>query len=621
MMFDTTRAGGFGDPLPERDILEGFDRLIAEGKIYGAERNPDVLKKSGSGESFLAVAVPSLRRLLSVWDRLFGNRVSPVELLRHLAVEIHGFEHREAILLFARGRLLYDCQIFQGKEAVGHLTLDLYRERDRVVPFLPFPTRPGRRVVYIEGISLTRQSTGYASALFRRYERVFHDLGFHLFRLKASLSVGKYYWAKEGFDCSDREQFREIRDRLWDLVWRLDLPVAEQEVRRLTHMSDVAAFRRDLPIPVYRNADGYYATARDASRHEEFRFPLGKAFLLCSAPWDGFKVIYTDTPRRTGLVWSEGFLDHESRPGHPESPKRLEALFTAIREEGMRESLIFLEPYIPAMESLHAVHDPAYLDAFREAAARGDRHFAVRDCAISAGSYEAALLAAGGVMAGIDAVFSGRSDNAFCAVRPPGHHAGRAQAMGFCFINNVAVGAAYARSACGIARVCILDWDAHHGNGTQDLFLEDPETLFISLHEHPSFCYPGTGRRMDRGKGAGVGATLNVPLSPHAGDREMIDAFEREVVPAIEAFRPELILLSAGFDAHKDDPIADLECTEKAYVHMTRRVLELADRHCEGRVVSVLEGGYRMESLVSSAIAHIKTMQGREVSPCSSARG
>ena len=249
MMFDTTRAGGFGDPLPERDILEGFDRLIAEGKIYGAERNPDVLKKSGSGESFLAVAVPSLRRLLSVWDRLFGNRVSPVELLRHLAVEIHGFEHREAILLFARGRLLYDCQIFQGKEAVGHLTLDLYRERDRVVPFLPFPTRPGRRVVYIEGISLTRQSTGYASALFRRYERVFHDLGFHLFRLKASLSVGKYYWAKEGFDCSDREQFREIRDRLWDLVWRLDLPVAEQEVRRLTHMSDVAAFRRDLPIP------------------------------------------------------------------------------------------------------------------------------------------------------------------------------------------------------------------------------------------------------------------------------------------------------------------------------------------------------------------------------------
>ena len=259
----------------------------------------------------------------------------------------------------------------------------------------------------------------------------------------------------------------------------------------------------------------------------------------------------------------------------------------------MRESLIFLEPYIPAMESLHAVHDPAYLEAFREAAARGDRHFAVRDCAISEGSYEAALLAAGGVMAGIDAVLSGRSDNVFCAVRPPGHHAGRSSAMGFCFVNNVAAGARYARSAYGVERIYILDWDVHHGNGTQALFDEDPLTFFCSLHEHPSFCYPGTGRRLERGRGPGLGTTLNVPLAPHAGDREMIEAFEREVVPSIEAFRPELILLSAGFDAHRDDPIAGLECTEDAYVHMTRRVLELADRHCEGRVVSVLEGGYR----------------------------
>ena len=287
----------------------------------------------------------------------------------------------------------------------------------------------------------------------------------------------------------------------------------------------------------------------------------------------------------------------------------------------MGESLIFLEPYVPTMASLHAVHDPAYLDAFREAVARGDRKFAVRDCSISAGSYEAALLAAGGVMAGIDAVFSDRADNVFCAVRPPGHHAGRASAMGFCFLNNAAAGARYARTAYGVDRVYILDWDVHHGNGTQALFEEDPLTFYCSLHEHPSFCYPGTGRRLERGAGPGRGATLNIPLPPHAGDREMIDAFEREVVPSIEAFRPGLILLSAGFDAHRDDPIADLECTEDAYVHMTRRILELADRHCGGRVVSVLEGGYRMESLVSSAIAHIRTLQGKEVPPCSSAAG
>ena len=627
MAVDTTQDPGrpgetrFAAVLPRERIERDFEALIAERKIYGAERNPDVLKKTGSGESFLAAAVPPLRKLLAVWDRLFGNRVSPVDLLRHLAVEIHGFEHRDAILLFARGRLLYDCQILQGNEAVGRLTLDLYRERDRVVPFLPFPTRPGRRVVYIEGISLTRQSTGYASALFRRYERLFHDLGFHLFRLKASLSVGKYYWAKEGFDCSDRKQFQKMRDRLWDVVRRLDLPVAEQEVRRLTHMSDVAAFRRDIQIPVWRDREGYYTLERDDAHPEEFHFPLGKAYLLGSPPWDGHKVIYTDTPRRTALVWSDKYLSHGTPAGHAEGPKRLTALRDAIRREGLLESLIVTEPYLPGMEAIRAVHDPAYLESFREAVERGDRFFATRDCAIGEGSYEAALLAAGGVMAGIDAVFSGRSDNAFCAVRPPGHHAGRAAAMGFCFVNNVAVGAAYARSAYRIARICILDWDAHHGNGTQDLFVEDPETLFVSLHEHPSFCYPGTGRRMDRGKGAGTGATLNVPLLPHAGDREMIDAFEREAVPAIEAFRPELILLSAGFDAHRDDPIADLECTEEAYVHMTQKVLELADRHCGGRVVSVLEGGYRVESFVASAIAHIKTLQGREDTSCSSAGG
>lgn len=619
--YGTRVAGGGGEPLPERDILEGFDLLIAADRLFGADLNSTVIKKSGKGTPFLVRRPPSRHRMLALWRELFGNRVSPKVFLDALAPEVLGLAHSDGLLLFGKDRVLYDCQIVRGSDAVGHLTLAFYREREPVFRFLPFPRRPGRRIVFIEGISLSAQSTGYASSLFRHYERLFHGLGFHRFRLKASLSVGKYYWAKEGFDCEDRVQFSGMREKLQDLVRRFGLPVGEQEIRRLTHAGDVAAFRRDLKIPVYRNPEGYYAVTRDGSHSEEILFPLGKAFLLCSDPWDGYKVIYTDTPRRTGLVWSEGFLDHEPQPGHPESPKRLEALFEAIREEGMRESLIFLEPYDPAPESLRAVHDPAYLEAFREAVARGERHFAVQDCAISGGSYEAALLAAGGVMAGIDAVLSGRSDNVFCAVRPPGHHAGRDSAMGFCFVNNVAAGARYARSAYGVRRIYILDWDVHHGNGTQALFEEDPLTFFCSLHEHPSFCYPGTGRRLERGKGLGLGTTLNVPLAPHAGDREILEAFEREVVPSIEAFRPELILLSAGFDAHRDDPIADLECTEDAYVHMTRRVLELADRHCEGRVVSVLEGGYNTESLVASAIAHIKTLQGREVSPCSSVRG
>ena len=621
MVVDTRQAWEFGEPVPERDIHEGFDRLIAANRLFGAELNSSIIKKSGKGAPFLVRRHPPRRRMLGLWRDLFANRVSPQDLLDALAPEVLGLAHGDGLLLFGKGRVLYDCQIVRGNEAVGHLTLSFYREREPVFHFLPLPRRPGRRIVYIEGISLSAQSTGYASSLFRYYERLFHGLEFHRFRLKASLSVGKYYWAKEGFDCEDRKQFAEMRENLQSLVRRLNLPVEEQEIRRLNHASMVAAFRRDLLIPVYRNTEGYYATERDASHTEAFRFSLGKAFLLCSDPWDGYKVIYTDTPRRTGIVWSERFLDHETRPGHPESPKRMEALLAAIREGGMRESLIFLEPYTPAMASLRAVHDPAYLEAFREAVARGDRHFAVRDCSISGGSYETALLAAGGVMAGIDAVFSDRADNVFCAVRPPGHHAGRASAMGFCFLNNVAAGARYARSTYGIVRIYILDWDVHHGNGTQALFDEDPFTFYCSLHEHPSFCYPGTGRRLEEGAGFGRGATLNIPLSPHAGDREMLEAFEREVVPSIEAFRPELILLSAGFDAHRDDPIAGLECTEDAYVHMTRRVLELADRLCEGRVVSVLEGGYQTESLVSSAIAHIKTLQGREGSPCSSARG
>ncbi|HEX9191614.1 MAG TPA: hypothetical protein VF847_05920, partial [Candidatus Deferrimicrobiaceae bacterium] len=356
MTGNATRRWGAGGPYPERDIADGFDRLIAANRLFGAELNPSVLKKSGKGAPFLVRKPPLRHRMLALWRDLFEHRVAPGEFLALLSAEVHAMSHGDGHLLFGKDRLLYDCQILQGNEAVGHLTLDLYRERDRIVPFLPFPTRPGRRVVYIEGISLTRQSTGYASALFRRYERLFHDLGFHLFRLKASLSVGKYYWAKEGFDCSDREQFQEMRDRLWDLAWRLDLPVAEQEVRRLTHMSDVAVFRRDIQLPVWRDKEGYYTLERDAAHPEEFRFPLGKAFLLCSPPWDGHKVIYTDTPRRTALVWSEKYLAHGTPVGHPEGLKRLKALGEALRREGLLSSLIVMEPYTPEMEAIHAVH-------------------------------------------------------------------------------------------------------------------------------------------------------------------------------------------------------------------------------------------------------------------------
>jgi len=286
-----TPDGSAGALLSDRDISERFDRLIAANRLFGAEFNPTIIKKSGEGRPFLLRKPPSSRAMLALWRDLFFHRVGPEELLVALSGAPHWFIHGNVLLLFGKNRVIYDCQILRASVVIGHLTLALYRERSRVVPFLPFPTQPGHRVVYVEGIALSAQSTGYASLLFRYYDRLFHDLGFHVIRLKASLSVGKYYWAKEGFDCADREQFRKMLDRLWALIRKLSLPVTNEEVRRLSHMSDVAAFRRDLKIPVWRDADGYYSLRHDGAHTGEFHFPLGKAFLICGEPWDGYKVI------------------------------------------------------------------------------------------------------------------------------------------------------------------------------------------------------------------------------------------------------------------------------------------------------------------------------------------
>ncbi len=467
------------------------------------------------------------------------------------------------------------------------------------------------RVVYIEHIGLTAQRSGYASTLFRHYEPLFRDLGFNQFRLNASLSVGKYYWAQEGFDFSDRAEAGRRKGALRALVKERSLAVREIEIGRLNHAYDFARFRRDLRIPVYRDAEGFHALSAGDRFHEEVSLPVGKAFLLSSAPWDGYKTIYTNTPRRTGFVTSDEYLEHRTRADHPESPARLRTLLKAVRKQGLTSTLVTLAPYVPDMEFLQGIHGEEYLARFRESARNGEKVFSTRDCSISARSFEVALLAAGGVMTGVDAVLNGRVDNVFCAVRPPGHHAGRSSAMGFCFINNIAVGAVYARAIYGVERIFILDWDVHHGNGTQEIFDEDPLTYYCSLHEHPTFCFPGTGRRMERGRGAGAGLTLNLPLKPHTVDEEMIATFESEVVPEIERFEPGLIMVSAGFDAHERDPIADLDLTEKSFVYMTRRVCELADRFCGGRVVSVLEGGYDGPALASSALAHLRALQGR----------
>ncbi|MGE5189334.1 MAG: histone deacetylase, partial [Gemmatimonadota bacterium] len=577
-----------------------------------AELNPNVLKKSGTGASFLVKPTPPMRRLLARWRELFADRISPADFFANVGVALPAFEHRDNMLLFGKDRVIYDTQIVHRGEPTGAMTIHLFSEVDLERGLVAALLRGIRvRVVFIDRIHLKDQSSGYASSLFRHYEKLFHDLGFNQFRLKASLSVGKYYWAKEGFDCRERRDLDRMKAELRAFVGARGLPVKEQEIVRLNHAYDLALFRRDLKVPVYRNAEGYYAPAREGSFVEECRFPLGKAFLLCSKPWDGYKVIYTNTPRRTGFVYSKEYLAHRTRPGHRETGKRLARVVKAIRKNGMWNSLVLFSPYVPDEDAVAAIHARDFLDGFRKAAAAGKPYFGTTDCSMCPDTFDVAMIAAGGVMAGVDAVMNGRVDNVFCAVRPPGHHAGPASAMGFCFVNNVAVGAAYARAAYGAERIFILDWDVHHGNGTQQIFEEDPRTYFCSIHEHPTFCYPGTGRRMERGTGAGHGCTLNVPLQPHAGDADLVAAFERDVIPEIERFRPDLIMVSAGFDAHRDDPIADLDLTEAAYVHMTRRLCEIADRLCAGRIVSVLEGGYNGASLASSAVAHIRALQGR----------
>ena len=613
MSEDKTRADEKSVRIPpsRQDILRDFEKLIEERKLFGVELDPMMIKKSGKGARFLISAVPSMAKLLRRWGKLFANAISPCDLFEALSARTHEFEHRENLLLFGKEQVIYDTQIFQGEESIGELTLRFASIADPALGVLAYLKGARLRIVHIGHIRVTAQRSGYASTLFRYYERLFRDLGFNQFQLSAALSVGKYYWAQEGFDFTDKSEIDRRKGDLRALVKARRLPVREVEIGRLNHAYDFARFKRELRIPAYRNAEGYYSLKRDEHFREEVSLPLGKAFLLSSAKWEGYKIIYTNTPRRTGFVTSSEYLMHRTRAGHPESPKRLSALLRAVRKHGLRSSLVFLEPYVPDLEFLEGIHRAEYLAKFRESVRNGEKEFFTSDCSICPATFEVALLAAGGVMAGVDAVLNGRVDNVFCAVRPPGHHAGRGSTMGFCFINNIAVGAIYARTVYGVERIFILDWDVHHGNGTQEIFEGDPLTYYCSLHEHPTFCFPGTGRRMERGTGAGTGFTLNLPLKPHTGDEELIETFEREVVPETERFEPGLIMVSAGFDAHTWDPIADLDLTEKSFAHMTRRICELADRHCGGRIVSVLEGGYDESSLAPSAMVHLKMLQGR----------
>ena len=312
--------------------------------------------------------------------------------------------------------------------------------------------------------------------------------------------------------------------------------------------------------------------------------------------------------KRTGFLYDDRYLLHVTFEGHPESPARLRAIHARLAESGVLEKLTLIRAEAAKQMWIESVHKIQYIMRFEEACLMGFPDFDHQDNSVCRDTYEIALLAVGGILRTIDEMMSGAIDNAFCAVRPPGHHAEVDMAMGFCFFNNIAIAAKYLQKKWGIGRVGIIDFDVHHGNGTQHTFENDPTVFYYSIHEHPSFAYPGTGREFEAGKGEGNGYTLNSPVLPGRGDDEYKAMISKDLIPAFDAFKPEVILLSAGFDAHESDLMSGVCLSTEGYDFITDEILKLVDRHAGGRVISILEGGYNLDVLPVLIENHIKKL-------------
>jgi acetoin utilization deacetylase AcuC-like enzyme len=308
---------------------------------------------------------------------------------------------------------------------------------------------------------------------------------------------------------------------------------------------------------------------------------------------------------KTGIVQDERYMNHQMGAYHPESPRRLEVIYTMLEDADMQGNYTNVPVRRAEREELLWIHSPDYVE--RLASTEGKEYtYLDPDTQTSPGSYEAALLAAGGLCEAISMVHSGELDNAFALVRPPGHHAERAQAMGFCLFNNVAVGARYAQEHLKLNRIMVVDWDLHHGNGTQHSFEEDASILYFSTHQYPY--YPGTGALTEAGKEKGEGFTVNVPLSMGYGDGEYVGIFEKILRPVTLEFNPEIILVSAGFDIYMEDPLGGMNVTPEGFAGLTRSIMQMANECCEGKVVITLEGGYNLEGLRDSVKAVLKEL-------------
>jgi acetoin utilization deacetylase AcuC-like enzyme len=310
--------------------------------------------------------------------------------------------------------------------------------------------------------------------------------------------------------------------------------------------------------------------------------------------------------RRIGLVLDPVFEEHVTGVGHPECPARLAGIREALDRSGLAAKCVRVPVSRATDEALCRVHDGQHVRRVEEACASGNRFIDSMDTAICPASARIARLAAGSLAALAAEVAASRLDAGLAVVRPPGHHAERDLAMGFCLFNNVAVAAAHLRAECAVERVLIVDWDVHHGNGTQHIFEDDPAVFYYSSHQMP--LYPGTGYARERGTGRGVGATLNVPLRPGDRDDRFLGGLTESLVPAMESFHPQFVLISAGFDAHRADPLGGLSLSTEAFAEATRILRGIADRFASGRIVSALEGGYDLDALAASTAIHLESL-------------
>ncbi|MFH1079787.1 MAG: histone deacetylase [Pseudomonadota bacterium] len=310
--------------------------------------------------------------------------------------------------------------------------------------------------------------------------------------------------------------------------------------------------------------------------------------------------------RRTGIVKDRRYLDHGSAYVQPESPARLESIYAMLEQPDMDGHFIEIAPRHAGLREISLVHDPDHID--RVAGTAGKAHtYLDPDTETTPESFETARLAVGGLFNAIDQVMTGRVDNVFALIRPPGHHAGKHESAGFCLFNNVALGAMHAMNCYGLSRILIADWDLHHGDGTARTFYDDKRVLYFSTHQYPA--YPGTGALEEIGRGEGIGHTINVPLRPGAGNAQYVKIFRKLLEPVALAFKPELVMVSAGFDIYARDPLGGMKVTSRGFAYLTRILMNIADACCQGRLVLALEGGYHIDGQTASVKAVLKELR------------